>query len=60
VDPEEQFAGADRRYRDGFQTNVIHPAINGGQHGGRNGLLVFFDRELSGHDHVESKRAAAN
>jgi hypothetical protein len=60
VDPEEQFAGADRWHWHGLQANVVHAAIHRSQHGGRNGLLVFFDRELSGHDHVESKRAAAN
>ncbi len=54
VHPHQQFAGADRGHRDGLQANVVHAAIHRRQHGGRNRLPVFFDRDLSGYGHIES------
>ena len=49
--PHQQFAGADLGNGNRFQANVVHAAIHRRQHGGRNRLLVVFDRELSGNGH---------
>ena len=51
MDAKEQFARADRRHRNGFQADVIDSAVDGGEHGRRDGFAAGFDGDLSGDRH---------
>src|SRR5713226_704131 len=54
VHAHEQFARANLGDGNSLQTNVVHAAIYGRQHGGGNRLRLFFDQGLSSYSHIES------
>jgi hypothetical protein len=48
LDAEEQLSGADLRHGNGFQADIIHSAVDGGEHGHRDRFAAGFHGDLSG------------
>ena len=52
VNADENFLGTDFGDGDSFRADIVHAAVNGGEHGRRDRACVRFDRILSGDGHV--------
>jgi len=51
VNADEYFSGVDGRNRNGLHAYVVLTVIDGGEHGGGNRPVSFFQRDLSGNGH---------